>query len=51
MDFVALARSFSVYGEGPIERPEDLWPALDRAMEIVLSGKPALVDCVIGNRG
>ena len=50
VDFAALARSFSVHGEGPIERPEDLRPALDRAMKVVLSGKPALVDCVVGHR-
>jgi len=50
VDFAAMARSFSIHGEGPIERPEDLRPALDRAMKVVLSGKPALVDCVVGHR-
>lgn len=50
VDLAALAKSFSVHGEGPIDKPEELRPALERAMKVVLSGKPALVDCVIGRR-
>jgi acetolactate synthase-1/2/3 large subunit len=45
-DFGALARSMGVWGEGPIAKGEDLGPALRRAIEVVKSGKPALVDAV-----
>jgi thiamine pyrophosphate-dependent acetolactate synthase large subunit-like protein len=47
VDFATLARSFGVHGEGPIERPEELRPALERALWVVKDqGKPALVDLV-----
>ncbi|MGE3247563.1 MAG: thiamine pyrophosphate-binding protein [Beijerinckiaceae bacterium] len=45
-DFGALARSMGVWGEGPIEDPKDVRGALLRAIEVVKSGKPALVDTV-----
>ncbi len=45
-DFGALARSLGVYGEGPIERPQDIRPALLRALEEVKRGRPALIDTV-----
>jgi hypothetical protein len=35
-----------VYGEGPIENPRDLGPALQRALAVVRKGEPALVDVV-----
>jgi acetolactate synthase I/II/III large subunit len=47
VDFAAMARSYGVHGEGPITDPADLRPALERALAVVLSGKPALVDCVV----
>ena len=49
-DFGALARSMGVYGEGPIEDPKDVRPALLRALEVVKSGKPALIDTVTRHR-
>jgi acetolactate synthase-1/2/3 large subunit len=45
-DFGALARSMGVWGEGPIDNPKDLGPALKRALEVVKSGKPALLDVI-----
>jgi acetolactate synthase-1/2/3 large subunit len=45
-NFGALARSMGVWGEGPIEKGEELGPVLRRAIEVVKSGKPALVDAV-----
>ena len=51
VDFATVARGFSIYGEGPIERPEDLRPALERALASVLNGTPALVDVVTAERG
>lgn len=47
VDFAALARSYGIHGEGPITDPADLRPALERALAVVLSGKPALVDAVV----
>jgi acetolactate synthase I/II/III large subunit len=49
-DFGALARSMGVWGEGPIENPADVRPALLRALEVVKSGKPALVDTITRHR-
>jgi acetolactate synthase I/II/III large subunit len=47
VDFAAMARSYGVHGEGPITDPAELRPALERALAVVLSGKPALVDAVV----
>ena len=41
-----MARSYGVHGEGPVTRAEDLRSALERALTVVLDGKPALVDVV-----
>ena len=46
IDFGMLARSMGVYGEGPITNPNDLRPALRRAIEAVEGGEVALVDVV-----
>jgi acetolactate synthase-1/2/3 large subunit len=46
IDYATLARSFSVYGEGPITNPNDLGPALQRAVARVEKGETALVDVV-----
>ena len=49
-DFGALARSMGMYGEGPITRSSDISEALKRAIEVVKTGKPALVDIVVAHR-
>lgn len=49
-DFGALARSMGVYGEGPFEDPKDVAAALQRAIKVVKSGKPALIDTVTRHR-
>ncbi len=49
-DFAGLARSMGVWGEGPIEDPKDVRGALLRALEVVKSGKPALVDTITRHR-
>jgi acetolactate synthase-1/2/3 large subunit len=46
IDFARLAQSMGVYGEGPIENPKDLAPAIRRALDVVKHGEPALVDVV-----
>jgi acetolactate synthase I/II/III large subunit len=45
-DLAALARALSVEGFGPILEPDQLGPTLDRAIEIVQGGRPAIVDVV-----
>ncbi len=50
VNFAALARAFGVYAEGPITEPGDLAPALSRAVAMVKSGQPALVDVVTDPR-
>jgi acetolactate synthase I/II/III large subunit len=46
MDFAKLAQSMGVYAEGPISDPNELAPALRRAIAVVKRGEPALVDVV-----
>jgi acetolactate synthase-1/2/3 large subunit len=46
IDYAKLAQSMGVHGEGPITDPNDLGPAIQRAIVIVESGEPALVDVV-----
>jgi thiamine pyrophosphate-dependent acetolactate synthase large subunit-like protein len=47
VDFATMARAFGVHGEGPVTRPEEIRPALERALRVVRDDKlPALVDIV-----
>ncbi|HLH95759.1 MAG TPA: thiamine pyrophosphate-dependent enzyme [Xanthobacteraceae bacterium] len=46
IDYATVARGFGVHGEGPISDPAELGPALQRALAVVKSGQPALVDVV-----
>ncbi|HZL41380.1 MAG TPA: thiamine pyrophosphate-dependent enzyme [Pseudolabrys sp.] len=50
IDYATVARGFGVHGEGPIIDPNDLAPALKRAIAVVKSGQPALVDVVTDPR-
>ncbi len=50
VDYATVARGFGVHGEGPIEDPKDLGPALKRAIAMVKSGQTALVDVVTDPR-
>jgi acetolactate synthase-1/2/3 large subunit len=46
IDYAKLAQSMGVHAEGPITNPNDLGPALRRAIAVVKKGEPALVDVV-----
>jgi acetolactate synthase I/II/III large subunit len=46
IDYGKMAQSMGVYGEGPITKPEQLGPAIARALKVVKNGMPALVDVV-----
>jgi acetolactate synthase-1/2/3 large subunit len=50
VDFAKLAQSMGVYAEGPIIDPSELATALGRAIAIVKSGKPALLDVICQGR-
>ena len=50
-DFATLAKSFGIYGEGPILEPEQIRPALERGLRVVKEkGAPALIDTVTQSR-
>jgi len=46
IDFAKLAQGFGIHAEGPISEPQDLGPAIARAIAVVKRGEPALVDVV-----
>jgi thiamine pyrophosphate-dependent acetolactate synthase large subunit-like protein len=46
MDFAKLAQAHGVWGEGPITDPAQLAAVFRRAVDVVKSGHPALVDVV-----
>jgi acetolactate synthase-1/2/3 large subunit len=45
-DYVKLAEAFGAYGE-KIEEPEDIEPALNRALEELAQGRSALLDVIV----
>jgi acetolactate synthase-1/2/3 large subunit len=49
-DFGGLARSMGCYGEGPIDKPGEIRPALERAIAEVKKGRLALVDTITQHR-
>jgi thiamine pyrophosphate-dependent acetolactate synthase large subunit-like protein len=51
VDFAQLARSMGMHGEGPVQKPNELKPALERALRVVREQRrPALVDVVTADR-
>jgi acetolactate synthase I/II/III large subunit len=50
IDYATVAKGLGVYGEGPITDPNDLAPALSRAIAVVKTGAPAVVDVVADPR-
>jgi len=51
VDFAKVAEGFGLYGDGPIRNPEDLRPALLKALRIVKEKRlPALVDVISSPR-
>ena len=49
-DFAAMARSMGWYAEGPIESPDGIAAALQRAIASVKDGQPALLDTITQKR-
>jgi len=50
IDYATMAKGYGMQGIGPITDPNDIAPALKRAVEIVKSGEPVLVDTVTQGR-
>ena len=46
IDFAKLAQSMGWYAEGPIDDPNEVGPAIKRALAVVEKGQPALLDTV-----
>jgi thiamine pyrophosphate-dependent acetolactate synthase large subunit-like protein len=46
IDYSKLALSLGVYADGPVTQPGQIAPAIARALKVVKSGMPALVDVV-----
>ncbi len=46
IDFSKIAQGLGVYAEGPITDPNEVGPALKRAIAVVKRGEPALLDVV-----
>jgi len=44
VDYAGMAKSMGWWSAGPIKDPKELAPVLKRAVEVVKSGQPALVD-------
>jgi acetolactate synthase-1/2/3 large subunit len=51
VDFAKLAQAQGVHGEGPVERPEEIKSAVEKALRIVeVQREPALVDVLVKPR-
>jgi thiamine pyrophosphate-dependent acetolactate synthase large subunit-like protein len=50
IDYAKIAQGMGVEGIGPITDPNELAPALKRAIAVVKSGEPALIDVVTQGR-
>jgi acetolactate synthase-1/2/3 large subunit len=46
IDYAKMAQSMGLYAEGPITQPNELGPAIKRAIASVKRGEPALIDVV-----
>lgn len=46
IDYVELAKGLGIHAEGPITDPNELAPAIQRAVALVKRGEPVLVDVV-----
>jgi acetolactate synthase I/II/III large subunit len=50
IDFATLAKSMGVWARGPVEHPAALAAAINAALDVVKSGKPALLDVITQGR-
>src|ERR1700722_19257273 len=46
IDYAMMAKAYGMFSEGPIDNPNDLGPAIKRALEVVKKGEPAMIDAL-----
>jgi len=46
IDYAMMAKAYGMFSEGPIDNPNDLGPAIKRALEVVKKGEPAMIDLI-----
>jgi thiamine pyrophosphate-dependent acetolactate synthase large subunit-like protein len=46
IDYAMMAKAYGMFSEGPIDNPNDLGPAIKRAIDVVKKGEPAMLDVV-----
>ena len=46
INYQLMAKAYGMYSEGPIDNPNDVGPAIKRAIEVVKKGEPALIDVI-----
>ena len=46
IDYATVARGFGIWAKGPVSKPGELSSVLQEAIQIVRSGRPALIDVV-----
>jgi thiamine pyrophosphate-dependent acetolactate synthase large subunit-like protein len=46
VDFAKIAQGLGVHAQGPITNPNELGPAIKRAIDVVKRGEPSLIDVV-----
>jgi len=46
VDFAKIAQGLGVHAQGPITNPNELGPAIKRAIDVVKKGEPSLIDVV-----
>jgi thiamine pyrophosphate-dependent acetolactate synthase large subunit-like protein len=46
IDYAKIVQGMGVHAQGPITNPNDLGPAIKRAIEVVKRGEPSLIDVV-----
>ena len=46
VDFAKIVQGMGVHAQGPITNPNDLGPAIRRALDVVKGGEPSLIDMV-----
>jgi thiamine pyrophosphate-dependent acetolactate synthase large subunit-like protein len=44
IDYATMAKAYGMYSSGPIQNPNELGPAIKKALEVVKKGEPALID-------
>jgi acetolactate synthase-1/2/3 large subunit len=50
INYAKIAQGFGVFAENQVTHPEDLAGAITRALKVVRSGEPALIDVVLQPR-